>query len=189
MTTLGFRVKSGRAVAVALSGTRQAPRLVLCYEVALCDPATPATRQPYHDGFGTAQQDEKVIASLTRTIERCARTSVRGLIEGLAAKRARACLVVGSIIDPDKVTNPHIRAHANEGRLFRTVLENALHAHGVATTVTVEKVLPAEASRTLGQPAAALERALGRLGKGRRPWRRDEKAAALAAWTLLSVEV
>jgi hypothetical protein len=155
----------------------------------LSDPATLATRQPYHDGFGTAQQDPKIIANLTQTIERCAVTSVRALIEELAAEPTRACLVVGSVIDPTTVANPHIRAHANEGRLFRTVLENALHAHGVETAVTVEKALLVEASRTLGRTAAALDRAVVRLGAGRRPWRRDEKAATLAAWTLLSGEM
>jgi hypothetical protein len=51
---LGFRVKSGFAIAVALSGTVAAPTVLARRIVQLSDPDVEASRQPYHNGFGTA---------------------------------------------------------------------------------------------------------------------------------------
>ena len=95
-------------------------------------------------------------------------------------------LVVGSVIDPNTVGNPHIRAHAHEGQLFRTVLEEALRAHGVDCNVIVDKHLPARAAKDLRRPPAAIARTVMAFGKSLGgPWRADEKAAATAAWLLL----
>ena len=95
--------------------------------------------------------------------------------------------MVGSVIDPAKVGNPHIRAHASEGRLFRTVLESALQSHGIACEVIVEKQLAGEGGRR--SEASAMKRskrsfaAFGKALGG--PWRADEKAASAAAWLAL----
>jgi hypothetical protein len=187
---LGFRVKSGYAIAVALRGSAPAPEILARYVVALSDPKVAATKQPYHDGFGTAQENIKEIARLTRTIERCAAQSVSALLEealpGNGPCRG-ASLVVGSTIDPSAVGNPHIRAHASEGRLFRTVLEDALRERGVDCTVIVEKMLTAHAVRALGRPEREIKKVVGAFGEmldG--PWRVDEKAAATAAWVTLA---
>jgi len=95
--------------------------------------------------------------------------------------------VVGSVIDPQKVGNPHIRAHANEGRLFRTVVENALRSHGIACDVIVEKQLAARAAAGLRVPDGAIKQTVAAFGKTvGGPWRADEKAAATAAWLALA---
>lgn len=192
MIALGFRVKSGRAIAVALSGTTAKPGIVLRCEVELCDRRTEATRQPYHDGFGTAQADRNEIARLTKIIERCARASIGALLDahGIAGESCRrAALVVGSVIDPAAVGNPHIRAHANEGRLFRIVVERALAEHGVESTTIVEKQLAAQAARALKRTDAGIRRMVAAFGRAvGGPWRADEKAAATAAWMSLRIE-
>jgi hypothetical protein len=186
---LGFRVKSGRAIAVAMSGSPAAPAIVLRSEVALCDDRVAATRQPYHDGFGTAQADQQEIARLSAIVERCAQTSIASLLEadGIAGHACRgAALVVGSVIDPAAVANPHIRAHANEGRLFRTVVERALEQHGLAVEVIVEKELAARAAHVLQRTDAQIKRIVAAFGEAvGGPWRADEKAAAIAAWMAL----
>lgn len=186
---LGFRVKSGFAVAVALCGTAAAPVPLARRIVQLSDPAIAETKQPYHDGVGTAQQDMKEIARLARIIQDCARQSVARLLSdgALAGGRCRgAGLIVGSVIDPAKVGNLHIRAHANEGRLFRTVLEEALGGHGVKCAVIVEKTLDAQAPKILGRPVGQIRRIVGSFGESLDgPWRAEEKAAATAAWMLL----
>ena len=106
--------------------------------------------------------------------------------ERLAGCRG-AGLVVGSVIDPAKVGNPHIRAHASEGRLFRTVLESALRSHGIACEVIVEKQLAAKAAAALARRDAEIRRVLAGFGKSLgAPWRADEKAASIAAWLALS---
>ncbi len=186
---LGFRVKSGYAIAVALRGPRSGPGVLVRRVVALSDPAVAETRQPYHDGFYKQQDDPREIGRRLKIVKRCAKQSVDALLEDacFAGLRCRgAGLVVGSVIDPQKVGNPHIRAHASEGRLFRTVLEEALRSRGVGCAVIVEKQLAAKAAVDLGQRDADIARAIAAFGKTLGgAWRAEEKAACAAAWLAL----
>ena len=186
MTAVGFRVKSGHAIAVVLSGSRAAPQAVATHIVELSDPDVPETRQPYHDGFYQTEEDTREIARRVAIVKRCAKKSIAALLAQIEGERRRAALVVGSLIDPSTVANPHIRAHAHEGRLFRTVLEDALRARDVDCDVIVDKLLAARAAKDLGRPASAVARTVAGFGKtlgGR--WRAEEKAAATAAWLAL----
>jgi hypothetical protein len=123
-----------------------------------------------------------------KIVKRCAQTSMNALIEETCGTRRpgetpRAALVVGSVIDPRQIGNPHIRAHAREGMLFRTVVEDALRSHGIKCAVIVEKQLATRAAADLRRPEAEIKRALATFGKTvGRPWRAEEKAAATAAW-------
>src|SRR5437764_2455778 len=186
---LGFRVKSGHAIAVALRGPVQSPVPLARVSVALSDPSIQATKQPYHAGFGTAREDRTEVARLVAIVERCARHSIAALLtdDRLASSSCHgAALVVGSVIDPEQVGNPHIRAHAHEGRLFRTVLEDALRANHVRCSVFVEKALAGEAAKHLKRPAADVKRVVGGFARALGgPWRSEEKAAATAAWIAL----
>jgi hypothetical protein len=192
MTALGFRVKSGYAIAVVLDGSRQTPRPVASRIVELSDPAIAETRQPYHDGFYQTEENAREIARRVAIVKRCARKSIAALLaqmerEALTDRPVkRAALVVGSLIDPTTVANPHIRAHAHEGRLFRTVIEESLAAHDVNCRSIVDKQLGEHAAKELGRPASAVARTVAAFGKtlgGR--WRAEEKAAATAAWLAL----
>jgi len=191
---IGLRIKSGYAIAVVLTGPAGSPTVVARRIVELSDPAIAETRQPYHDGFGTEHEDAREIARRVTIIERCAKQSVASLVADVwsataSAERSpcRAGLVVGSVIDPQRVGNPHIRAHANEGKLFRTVVEDALRSHGIACDVIVEKQLAARATSGLRVPEQAIKQTLAAFGKTiGGPWRAEEKAAATAAWLALS---
>ncbi|HEY7292371.1 MAG TPA: hypothetical protein VH583_21210 [Vicinamibacterales bacterium] len=189
MTALGFRVKSGRAIAVVLTGTAAEPTPAGRTVVELCDPDVEETRQPYHSGFGQAEEDRQEIARRVQIVERVARTSVAALLRTHdVTKTCRAGLVVGSVIDPASVANPHIRAHANEGRLFRVVVEKALAGKGIDASVIVERELRDSARARLRISDRQLDQRLDAFGKALgRPWRADEKAAALAAWMSLAV--
>jgi hypothetical protein len=186
---LGFRVKSGYAIAVALGGPAAAPRAVSRYTVELSDPGAAETRQPYHHGFYTHETDSHQIAHRIRIVERCAERSVEALLrdERLDGRSCRgAGLVVGSVIDPSTVGNPHIRAHASEGQLFRSVLESALQARGITCEVIVEKQLAAKAAASLNRRDAEIRSVVATLGRALGgPWRADEKAASAAAWMAL----
>jgi hypothetical protein len=188
MTAVGFRVKSGYAIAVVLEGSRQTPRPVASRIIEMSDPAIAETRQPYHDGFYKTEENTREIARRVAIVKRCARKSLAALMEreALAERKWRAALVVGSLIDPATVANPHIRAHAHEGQLFRTVLEESLAAHAVDCDVIVDKQLASHAAKELGRPASAVAQVVASFGKtlgGR--WRAEEKAAAMAAWLAL----
>ena len=186
---LGFRVKSGYAIAVALSGAAAAPRILARCLVQLSDPAVPETRQPYHDGFYKQQNDPRELARRTAIVRRCARREVTALLKdecfsGLPCRGAG--LVVGSVIDPAKVGNLHIRAHASEGQLFRTVLAEALSARKIRCDVTVEKTLAVTAAKRLKRSNAEITRTVAALGKTLGgTWRAEEKAACTAAWMAL----
>ena len=188
---VGFRVKSGWATAVLLAGPAAAPRVVDLRVIELSDPAVPTSRQPYHAVMGASGGDAgaRLEKHLTKVVERVTRRSVRRLLQ--AYRRAghparRAGLVVGSVIDPARIANDHIRAHALEGRLFRTVLERAVRSFRLPCAVIVERGAYATAADRFKRPENDVKRAVTELGRAiAGPWRADEKTAALAAWMAL----
>ena len=77
----------------------------------------------------------------------------------------RAALVVGSQIDPARIANPHIRAHALEGRLFRSAVEETLQTHEIRTEILLERdAYPSVAAR-LKQSSDDLKRTIQDLGR------------------------
>jgi hypothetical protein len=186
---LGFRVKSGYAIAVVLRGPVSAPVILARRIVELSDPAVPETRQPYHDGFYKQEDDRRELGRRAAIVERCANRSIALLLkdDGFAGLPCRSAgLVVGSVIDPSRVGNLHIRAHASEGQLFRTVLLDALRRHEIDCEVIVEKALAERAVEDLRRTQAEVARTVAALGKTLGgPWRAEEKAACVAAWLAL----
>jgi hypothetical protein len=187
---LGFRVKSGWAAAVLLTGPTRSPRLCDVRRIDLSDPRLPETRQPYHAAMGKLETDARKLNPRIRVVRRIAQKSIGTLLAGYhqhGYRISRAALVVGSQIDPDSIANPHMRAHAFEGRLFRLVIEEALHAHRIRTAVLIERNVYAKAVAERKKSSDDLKhliQSLGRFTDG--PWRAEQKLAALAAWIVLS---
>ena len=181
---VGFRIKSGWATTVLLAGPAKAPRVVDRRVTLLADPDDPETRQPFHAGLDTHEsRAAQAVKRLVKAVERFAHRSVAGLIVEYRAGGYRirgAGIVVGSLVDPASIANDHIRAHAEEGRLFRVVVEHAVRAGRLPVRVLREKDLYATEARFRGRVAA-----LGEAVEGGGPWRAEEKAAALAAWMVL----
>jgi len=131
----------------------------------------------------------KLERRLRSVVARITRRSVRRLLHeyrrtGHAVRRV--ALVVGSDIDPARIANDHIRAHALEGRLFRTVLERACRSLGLRASVLVERQAYPAGATALHRSESQLKRAVTELGRAiDGPWRADEKTAALAAWMTL----
>ncbi len=187
---LGFRVKSGWATAVLLVGPRSAPRVADRCIAELSDPAVPEARQPFHAGLGRHEaRGARAVARLVRSVERFAHRSVARLIADYraAGHRLRGVgIVVGSTVDPATIGNEHIRAHAEEGRLFRTVIETAARKCRLRPRVTVEKELYAVAATALRVVVPRLNARVAALGEAvEGSWRSEDKAAALAAWMVL----
>ena len=187
---VGFRVKSGWATAVLLLGPTRAPRVADRRVIALSDPAVPQSRQPYHAVMAaSAARGAKLETRLRRVVATVTQHSVRALLREYrdAGHRLRgAALVVGSVIDPARIGNDHIRAHALEGRLFRTALEQALRSLGLPSITIVEREAYTTAAARLARPAARLRRAVAELGAALdEPWRAEEKTATVAAWMAL----
>jgi hypothetical protein len=185
----GFRVKSGWAVAVLLTGPARSPRLCDARRIDLSDPQLPETRQPYHAAMGKLETDKKKINQRVHMVRCIAERSIATLLASYRQNGytiGRAALVVGSEIDPDSIANPHIRAHAFEGRLFRSVLEECLETHRIRTDVLIERDAYARAAAQLKQSSDDVRRVIQNLGRfGKAPWRAEQKLAALAAWLAL----
>jgi hypothetical protein len=186
---LGCRVKSGRTVLVFIDGSLRSPHLWKSDVLNLSDPRNPETRQPYHAAMGKLETNAATLKRRVQSVRRATERSIADLIQRCADDGCaihRAALVVGSLIDPESIANPHIRAHALEGRLFRTVLEDALRSRGIQCAIFTEREVYPRASNLLGQSPVQLRKAIAELGhfvSG--PWRADQKVAALAAWTSL----
>jgi hypothetical protein len=187
---IGFRVKSGWATAVLLSGDPDAPCAVDRSIVELSDETVPQSRQPYHAATGKEETDPAKIRKRIAVVRRAANRSVRELVErhrSLVPGVRGATLIVGSVIDPESIANPHIRAHAYEGQLFRTVVADALDECGVASQVVTEREAYAKGAALLGRSEAAIRTTLDAMrAEMGRPWGADEKLAALAAWMTLA---
>jgi hypothetical protein len=186
---IGFTVKSGWASAVLLVGSAEAPRVADSCRVELSDPQIPDTRQPYHAGFATAREAGRDLSRLVGAVKRFGRRSVTELIQHYRADGhpvRRAGIVVGSLIDPERIANDHIRIHALEGQLFRGVVQDAAARSGLSCSIWRDRDLHATAMGLLKLRESALRGRLADLGRDvDGPWRVEQKAAALAAWLVL----
>jgi hypothetical protein len=189
---LGFRVKSGWAAVVLLTGTARSPQLSDIGRIELCDPRRPETRQPYHAAMGELETDSTKLNQRERVVRSISQESLTELLNCYRQKRfqiKRAALVVGSQIDPDTIGNPHIRAHALEGRLFRSVVEQTLQDHEIRTELVLERDAYSSVAARLQQSTDDMKWAIQALGQSAAakvaPWRAEQKLAALAALFVL----
>jgi hypothetical protein len=186
---LGFRVKSGWAAVVLLTGPIDSPALRDNRVMDLSDPRVPETRQPYHATFGQLETDAKKTNRRTDIVHRVTKQSMTKLLSDYRRKGysgTRASLVVGSQRDPATIANPHIRAHALEGQLFRPALEQALNAHGIRTAILLERDAYVTAGAQLKRPHDEVRQTIQNLGRSSDgSWRTEQKLAALGAWLAL----
>jgi len=186
---LGFRVKSGWAAAVLLTDSARSPQLCDVQRIDLSDPRFPETRQPYHAAMGKLETDARKINRRVRVVRSIAQRSIATLLDGYRQNGysiRRAALVVGSRIDPASIANPHIRAHALEGQLFRSVLQRSLHGHGIRTEVLLAREAYGKAAVELKQSNENVRCMIQNFGRdAKASWRAEQKLAALAAWFAL----
>ncbi len=187
---LGFRVKSGWAMVVLVSATSP-PVVIDRRRIDLSDPAVPASAQPFHAGLDLpAAAAAKAVARLVKYVERSSAHAIAELIKQYRDGGHRivgAGIVGGSTVDPQTIPNDHIRAHAEEGRLFRVVIENALKLSRLKFSVTREKDLIDEGRKMLGISEPRLRTELAKMGKAvAGSWRAEEKSATLAALMALA---
>jgi len=186
---LGFRVKSGWAAVVLLGRPVDSPVLHDNKVIDLSDPQFPEARQPYHAAMGKLEPDAKKTNQRTDVVRRVTKQSITNLLADCRRHDysiTRASLVVGSRIDPALIANPHIRAHALEGQLFRSALEEALRSSKLRVAILLERDAFAEGAEQLKRSSYDVQRTIQNLrGSTDGPWRVDQKLAALAAWVAL----
>ena len=184
---IGLRARTARAIAVVVSGTGSSPRAITRVQIQLGAPDTPALFQPYHEVMDLPwDRATAAVAKAERAIEAVATERLRSLLLDVRARNLDV-ICVALVGAPDRklqaIGSPHIRAHAAEGVLFRHVWQVAADAVRIPSMAFPEKGFEALAAARLGLPVGAVRERLAEFGRELgRPWRADEKAAAMAAW-------
>jgi hypothetical protein len=186
MRTVGFRVKSGFAIAAIVNGTARNWRIESCREVMLAPETGRFARFPFHplvelEGEPAVAESREAVAA----VQASAATHLASFLESAGALAA-AGIVVGSLANPDTLSNAHIRAHAREAELFRGVITRALDAANIPYVLISEKDAYSRVAAERGCREAQLRAEVSTHGKGVvTPWRAEQKLAALgAAWRL-----
>jgi hypothetical protein len=182
--TLGFRVKSGWAAAVLIANSAKAPTVIDSRVIELADPGVAHSRQPYHAGLGTAQTDTAKVTRLVRGIERFSRRTIKSLLDEYRATHRLRCaaVVASSLTDPASIANQHMRAHASEGRLFRSVLVDGLEKCDIRVRVVLEREVYELLGKALRLRPREAKHKVTALGESVARWRAEQKVAAAAAW-------
>ena len=120
------------------------------------------------------------------SIEVAASMGLKTLLDELRSRGFRASKV-GIVGAPARnlaaIASPHIRAHAAEGVLFRHVLEVGAQSNDLPWVSFPERGFDQLAASDLGLSIEMMQARLADIGRAfGRPWRADQKAAAIAAW-------
>src|SRR5712671_6601303 len=141
MRTVGLRIKSGFAIAIVAVQESESWRIERRAEVQLALDEGPYGRFPYHPlielkGAKAAATSRRAVAA----VRAVARKQMSAFLKSIGAVDG-ATLIVGSLIDPSTIGNPHIRTHAREGELFRGVVARALERKGIRLQILRERDL------------------------------------------------
>jgi hypothetical protein len=134
-------------------------------------------------------ESERAVQKLVRAIQRVATKAIAQLLKQQSAKgmNVRAMATVGAKDrDLARIGNPHIRAHAAEGVIFRRVLDEAAVANELPLQVFAEREFEQTIKQRLGSKSTSARKKLDEAARALPPpWRADEKLAAMAAWLVL----
>ena len=183
MKAIGLKIKSGFAIAAIVTETGGDFAIEAIRTVPLSTEQLPQSRFPYHP---TIELPERQGAALSdkavKEVRRTAAQEMRKVLEECGGIE-HAAIVVGSVIDPDSLGNPHVRVHAREGKLFREVVVEALGKRSIDCGVLVDRDAYAKVAADVSANEQRLRADIAALGQGRiKPWRSEEKLATLAAW-------
>lgn len=184
MTSVGFRTKTGKAIAIALA-RRDAPEFSGRWNLELWDRELPATGEPHHEVMELPWPE--ALIAVRRYEDRIADVATERLRGLLDETKIQSIGVVGS---PDrnleKIGNRHIRAHAAEGMLFRRAIEIAAQRCGIRCRQFSDRGFEQTAMKELRCTSNMLANVMQTIGRAAgRPWRADERAAATAAWVAM----
>src|SRR5579863_1623297 len=167
MQAVGFRIRSGVAIAVVIAGSPATWEVSLSRTVDLCPKEGKLARFPYHplvelEGDAGAAASRKAVDA----VRGVARRELQGLLSALGPLSV-AGIVGGSLIDPASLPNVHMRAHALEGKLYREVVATALRAASIPAHVFSDRDLLVGLAKRLAISASELAALLTRAGRGR----------------------
>jgi hypothetical protein len=200
-TGLGLRAFKGGAVTVAVTVETGAPRVLLSGILATSAEGDRLSLEPYRMAVemrphgkvspekaalvadGRKRQDRLAAQGLKKILGQLKEAGHRPTVAALLVNRAGwiTDLLEHSLVWPDDHL-PVVEALA-----VREALRSAIRVCGITSVELDEKSLPDGAAKTLGLSPAEIEAQLKALGAtARKPWRKEQKLACLAAWVAIS---
>jgi hypothetical protein len=183
---IGFRVHSGWAAAVAVSGSPSQPVILERRRIQIAD--APAPVQPYHAARDLGvERGAPYLDECREAWNALACESLASFIRRVGGDRVQCCAVLtgSGRIPPtlEATLASHAAIHTAEGEFFRDIVTHAGQSCGLRVHRIKEKQLFDLAERKFSTPSARLRQTLDDLGKiVGPPWQQDQKFAALAAW-------
>ena len=188
---LGMKSHTGWAAVVALCGPAGSAEVVAKRRIDMATTFDEGAVYHKSQELPLARADA-LIRSSEEKFERIARQALADLVAEL---RTAGCETVASVLvggagkalpPLESIVKSHPLVHAAEGELYRRVLRRASEACHIPVLEIPAKEIGARAARALGIAPAQLTARLAALGKASgRPWARDQKDSALAAWVAL----
>ncbi len=178
---------------VALAGPQASPRVVMRRRVELQEHGLPV--QVYHAARSLgAAEGERLIRQATDGAARMAQQAIETAVRELAGSGngVVGCAVVlgsGFLVSTTlaEALSSHAGRHAAEGELYRQALIRACEARGLPVTGLAQRLLYTRGAGELKVPVDDLRRRVAEMGHELGPpWGRDQKEAAVVAWTALA---
>ena len=191
---LGFRVHSGWAAVVAVSGPLTAPAVTVRRRIEIAAPEIAGSKQPYHASEKMALKDaEQFLLRCNESSDSLARGAIGDCLHHANSKGQKVAhcgILFGSgrpLGTLAAILASHALIHTAEGDFFRKVVWEACEHHEVQVIRVTEKELLPRSDRELPVSPEAREQHLARVGRSLGPpWRQDERFAMLAAWLALA---
>jgi len=192
--TIGIRVHSGWAAAVAVSGNIDAPKILDRRRISVIEPGARGATQPYH--FAKNLPLKAAEDHLARCAKAARLLAANGLKTMMQSVRQLECEITGCAIltasgrplpPLAETLASHAMIHTAEGEFFRNAFADAGAELGLTVSKLRERELFDRACAELRVGVPKLKSQLSKLGCDLGPpWTQDQKSAALAAWLLLS---
>src|SRR5208337_5356280 len=191
---LGFRVHSGWAAVVAVSGPLTSPAVTERRRIEIAAPEIAGSKQPYHAVKNLELKEaERFLLRCNESSFSLAAKAIGDCIHDANSKGqkiARCGILLGSgrpLGTLAAILASHALIHTAEGEFFRNPILEACKHQGVHVIGVKEKELLPHCENELRISQEALDQHLSSIGRMiGPPWRQDEKFAMLVAWLALA---
>ncbi|HWA60579.1 MAG TPA: hypothetical protein VG939_04355 [Caulobacteraceae bacterium] len=199
---IGFRASRGGAVAVAVAGDVDAPAVVISTFLATAAEGDRLAFEPYHLAAEMAHAGEPspdivaAVAEARRRQDALAESGLRALLERLQDAGHEPAVAALLVNRAGWLTEVLRLAHSLsspehppviEGLAVRDALRFAFGRCGLSVAEMDEKTLSDTAAAVLGLTPGVLDARLKAFGAAAgKPWRKEQKSAAVAAWLALA---
>ena len=186
---LGFKLHTGWAMLVALTGQPGELQVMFRGRIELLPPDESVPRFVYHEAAELPPARATALVKQAREAsQKAARPAIEDVLRDLESRKATAAVcgvLSGSTPLPDdlsRILRSHPLIHAADGALFLQAIVSACESHGLTVTAVREREVWARAAAAWGLTEPGLRKEMDALRKSvGTPWSADHKTAAVAA--------